>query len=141
MDPRTDPTHFLGLRLSDALVVRNVGGRVTQEVIDDLAFISQMAELVIDEGPLFEVAVIHHTQCGAGAFADATFRQAYASRIGVGEETLGDRAIVDPAASVQVDLDRLRTAPSLSTRVTLSGHVYDVVSGKVRTVVASEARP
>lgn len=139
MDPRTDPAHFLGLKLSDAFVVRNVGGRVTQDVIDDLAFISQLAELVIPEGPLFEIAVIHHTQCGAGAFADATFRQAYAKRIGVAEEMLRDRAIVDPAATVQTDLARLRDSESLSKRITLSGYVYDVVSGRLQTLTANEA--
>ena len=38
LDPRTDPAHFLGLGLSDAMVVRNVGGRVTPEVINDVAY-------------------------------------------------------------------------------------------------------
>ena len=140
LDPRTDPAHFMGLRLSDAFVVRNVGGRVTQDVINDLAFISQIAELVIPEGPLFEVALVHHTQCGAGAFADATFRRAYADRIGVADESLRDHAIVDPEISVRVDLERLRGAESLSKRVTLSAYVYDVVSGKVTAVVANEVR-
>ena len=65
LDPRVDPAHFLGLGLSDAMVVRNVGGRVTPEVINDVAFIGQLAESVLPDGPLFEVAVIHHTQCGA----------------------------------------------------------------------------
>jgi hypothetical protein len=37
LDPRVDPAHFLGLELSDAIVVRNVGGRVTREVINDVA--------------------------------------------------------------------------------------------------------
>ena len=36
LDPRVDPAHFLGLALSDAMVLRNVGGRVTPEVIDML---------------------------------------------------------------------------------------------------------
>src|ERR1700750_1969341 len=88
LDPRVDPAHFLGLGLSDAIVVRNVGGRVTPEVINDVAFISQIAENVIPDGPLFEVAVIHHTQCGAGALADDTFRLRYAGRIGAEESTL-----------------------------------------------------
>src|SRR5579859_7291401 len=64
LDPRVDPAHFLGLALSDAMVVRNVGGRVTAEVIEDVAFISQLAEGALPDGPLFEVAVIHDTQCG-----------------------------------------------------------------------------
>src|SRR6201991_557990 len=92
LDPRVDPAHFLGLRLSDAMVVRNVGGRVTEQVIDDVAFIGQIAENALPDGPLFEVAVIHHTQCGAGALADDTFRRRYAERIGADESALRERA-------------------------------------------------
>src|SRR5262245_65983982 len=62
LDPRVDPAHFLGLKLSEAIVVRNVGGRVTPEVIKDVAFIAQIVENVLPDGPLFEVAVVHHTQ-------------------------------------------------------------------------------
>ena len=82
LDPRVDPAHFLGLGLSDAMVVRNVGGRVTPEVINDVAFIGQLAENILPEGQLFEVAVIHHNQCGTGALADDTFRRRYAEQIG-----------------------------------------------------------
>jgi carbonic anhydrase len=138
LDPRVDPAHFLGLELSDAMVVRNVGGRVTPEVINDVAFIGQIAENVLPEGPLFEVAVIHHTQCGAGAFADDAFRHRYAERIGVEEATLRDHAVLDPAATVTSDVERLRSAPAISPRVTVSGHVYDVVSGLVETVLAAD---
>jgi len=59
------------------MVVRNVGGRVSPEVINDVAFIGQIAETALPDGPLFEVAVIHHNQCGAGALADDTFRRRY----------------------------------------------------------------
>ncbi len=135
LDPRVDPAHFLGLDLGDAMVVRNVGGRVTPEVINDVAFIGQIAENVLPDGPLFEVAVIHHTQCGSGALADATFRRRYAERIGADETTLKEHAILDPAASVKRDVERLRSARSIPERVAVSGHVYDVVSGLVETVV------
>jgi carbonic anhydrase len=137
LDPRVDPAHFLGLEMSDAMVVRNVGGRVTQEVINDVAFIAQIVENVLPDGPLFEVAVIHHTQCGAGALADATFRRRYAERIGADEADLREHAVLDPAATVTSDVDRLRSAPAISPRVTVSGHVYDVVTGLVQTVVPS----
>jgi carbonic anhydrase len=135
LDPRVDPTHFLGLGLSDAIVVRNVGGRVTPEVINDVAFISQIAENALPDGPLFEVAVIHHTQCGAGALADDAFRRRYAERIGAEETTLRGHAILDPAATVTGDVERLRSAPAISPRVTVSGHVYDVVTGLVQTIL------
>jgi carbonic anhydrase len=137
LDPRVDPAHFLGLGLSDAIVVRNVGGRVTQEVINDVAFIGQIAENVLPEGPLFEVAVIHHTQCGSGALADDSFRRTYAERIGAEESTLREHAILDPEATVKLDVERLRSADAISPRVTVSGHVYDVATGLVQTVIAA----
>jgi carbonic anhydrase len=135
LDPRVDPAHFLGLGLSDAVVLRNVGGRVTPEVINDVAFIGQMTESVMGDGPLFEVAVIHHTQCGTGALADDSFRHRYAERIGAEQESLRDHAVLDPAATVATDVQRLRSAPQVSPRIAVSGHVYDVVSGLVETVV------
>jgi carbonic anhydrase len=139
LDPRVDPAHFLGLEVSDALVVRNVGGRVTPEVINDVAFIGHMVEGAIPEGPLFEVAVIHHTQCGAAALSDDDFRHGFAERTGADESTLRQRAVLDPAATVTADVASLRSAPSISPRVTLSGHVYDVTSGLVETIVPAEA--
>jgi carbonic anhydrase len=135
LDPRVDPAYFLGLALSDAMVVRNVGGRVTPEVINDVAFIGQLAENILPDGPLFEVAVIHHNQCGTGALADDTFRRRYAQRISAEESTLREHAVLDPVATVSRDVERLRSAPAISPRVTVSGHVYDVVTGLVQTVI------
>jgi carbonic anhydrase len=135
LDPRVDPAHFLGLDLSDAMVIRNVGGRVTPEVINDLAFIGQITENVLPDGPLFEVAVVHHTQCGAGALADDAFRGRYAERIGADESTLREHAILDPVATVTSDVERLRSAAAISPRFSVSGHVYDVVTGLVQTIV------
>jgi carbonic anhydrase len=138
LDPRVDPAHFLGLGLGDAMVVRNVGGLVTREVINDVAYIGQLAETMLPDGPLFEVAVIHHTQCGTGALADDAFRRRYAERIAVEESTLREHAILNPAATVTRDVDRLRSAPAISPRISVSGHVYDVVTGLVETVVPAD---
>jgi carbonic anhydrase len=139
LDPRVDPAHILGLGLSDAIVVRNVGGRVTPEVINDIAFIGQITDGVLPEGPLFEVAVIHHTQCGTGALADDAFRHRYAQRIGADEDGLREHAVLDPAATVARDVERVRQAPQISPRIAVSGHVYDVVTGLVETVRARSA--
>jgi carbonic anhydrase len=138
LDPRVDPAYVLGLGLSDAIVVRNVGGRVTDEVINDVAFIGQLAEMMLPDGPLFEVAVIHHTQCGAAALADDAFRRRYAERIGVAESSLLERAVLDPIATVTDDVERLRSAGAISPRVAVSGHVYDVGDGLVQTVLPAD---
>ena len=104
-------------------------------------FIGQLAEAVLPDGPLFEVAVIHHTQCGTGALADDAFRRRYAERIGVEQSSLRAHAVLDPAATVTSDVERLRSAPAISPRVTVSGHVYDVVTGLVETVVPASPTP
>ena len=135
LDPRVDPAHFLGLELSDAIVVRNAGGRVTHEVINDIAFTAQLAETALPDGPLFELAVIHHTQCGSRALADDTFRRNYAQRIGAEESTLREHAVIDPAATVTHDVEHLRAAPAISSRIAVSGHVYDVATGLIQTIL------
>ena len=135
LDPRVDPAHFLGLGLGDAMVVRNVGGRVTPEVVNDVAFIGQIAENLVEDGPLFEVAVIHHTQCGSAALADDGFRGRYAERIGADEATLRDKPTLHPRATVRSDVAQLRSASAVSPRIAVSGHVYDVVTGEVETII------
>src|SRR6201996_6869112 len=68
LDHRVDPALILGLQLGEAPVIRNAGGRVTPAVIDDIAYLGFLAEQLFGrQGPadtLFEVAVVHHTQCG-----------------------------------------------------------------------------
>jgi carbonic anhydrase len=139
LDARVDPAHILGLELGDALVMRNNGGRVTPQVINDLAYVSQLAEAARPEGHLFEVAVIQHTQCGVARLADDAFRHQYAERIGADESGLREYAILDPAATVAGDVERLRSTDSISPRISFSGHVYDVTTGLVETVVLAEA--
>ena len=71
MDGRVDPAHILGVELGDALVMRNAGGRVNDEVISEIAFIGALTEQLFgDDAPPFEVAVLHHTACGTGFLAD-----------------------------------------------------------------------
>jgi carbonic anhydrase len=138
LDPRTDPANFLGLNIGDAAVIRNAGGRVNRAVIDDLSFITYLSETVIKpEGPLFEVAIIHHTKCGTSFLADAEFRHHFAARAGGDEVALQAEAVTDPQLSVIHDVALLRASTVVSKRITVSGHVYDVDTGVVTTVLAA----
>jgi hypothetical protein len=58
LDPRTDPSAFLGLELGDAMVIRNAGGRVSPDVLKDLAYICYLARMLVPAGPRFEVAFV-----------------------------------------------------------------------------------
>jgi carbonic anhydrase len=83
--------------------------------------------------------VIHHTQCATAALTDDTFRHTYAERIGADESALAERAVIDPARTVTRDVELMRQAPAISPRVRVSGHVYDVVTGLVETVMQPHA--
>jgi carbonic anhydrase len=78
LDPRTDVSAFLELQLGDAMVVRNAGGRVSADVLKDLAYIGYLASTLVPGGPRFEVAVVHHNQCGTHFLADDKFRRGFA---------------------------------------------------------------
>lgn len=136
LDPRVEPAAFLGLRAGDAMVVRNAGGRVTDGVLDDVAFIGFLAEMLVPgDGDLFEVAVVHHTQCGTGFLADGDVRRSFAQRSGRFEPDLAAQAVVDPFATVVDDVEVLRRSPQVSRRTSVSGHVLDLETGAITTVV------
>lgn len=135
IDPRTDPSDFLGLEFGEAIVARTVGGRVTPAVIQDLAYIGYLVETKAPEGPYFEAAIIHHTDCGSGLLADEELRHGFAERTGYDEEMLADLPVLDPPETVRTDVDRVLSDPRISPRITVSGHVYDVRTGLIRTVV------
>ena len=139
IDPRTDPAEFLGLRFAEAIVARSVGGRVTADVMRDLAYIGYLVETKAPDGPYFEAAIVHHTDCGSGLLADAELRHGFAARSGIDEATLAELAVLDPAATVRTDVERVLSDPSISDRITASGHVYDVDTGLIETVVAAES--
>jgi carbonic anhydrase len=138
LDHRVDPAIILGLQLADAPVIRNAGGRVTQAVIDDLAYLAFLAgQLFGGQGApdtLFEVAVLHHTQCGTGFLADPGFRRQAAEATGLPEAALEASAVADPHTTVKSDVERLLASPLLSPKVSVSGHVYDIATGHVTTI-------
>jgi carbonic anhydrase len=137
LDHRVDPAITLGLKVGDAPVLRNAGGRVTQPIIEEIAYLAFLGQRLaggqVPDG--FEVAVIHHTQCGTGFLADPDFRHEASAATGVEEAALEASAVGDPHATVSADVERLLTSPLLPPGMSVSGHVYDVETGRVTTVV------
>lgn len=139
LDHRVDPAIVLGLQLAEAPVIRNAGGRITQAVIDDIAYLAFLAEQLfgsqVAADTLFEVAVVHHTQCGTGFLADPSYRHRAAEATGLPEAALEAAAVADPHTTVRADVERLLASPSLSPKVSVSGHVYDIATGRVTTTL------
>jgi carbonic anhydrase len=140
IDCRVDPAQILGVELGEALVQRNIGGRVTPEIIADIAYAGYLVDVKAPEGPYFEAAIIHHTDCGSTLLADDELRHGFARRIGTDERTLADKPVLDPARTVHTDVERVLWAEEIPENVRVSGHVYDVGTGLVTTVVDAQSR-
>jgi carbonic anhydrase len=139
LDHRIDPAAALGLGLGDAPVLRNAGGRVTLPIIEEIAYLAflgrRLAGGELPDDSRFEVAVIHHTQCGTGFLADPAFRREASAATGVDEAVLEASAVADPRATVAADVELLLTSPLLPPGMGVSGHVYDIETGRVTTVI------
>jgi carbonic anhydrase len=134
VDPRTDPADFLGIEFGDAIVARTLGGRVIDAVIRDLSYIGYLVEAKAPEGPYFEAAVIHHTDCGSRLLEDRELRRGFAQRTGYDEQQLAALPATVPAETVRADVAKILDAPQVSTKITVSGHVYDTATGLLQTV-------
>ncbi len=137
LDARVDPAHLLGLGLGDAVVMRNIGGRVTDEVIEHIAILLALGATLAGDGrPALDLAVVHHTDCGASRFAIPQVRQKLGQAAGIGEAAIERLAITDTQTSVAEDLERLRAAATLPDDLVVAGYVYDVTDGHVREAFA-----
>ena len=144
LDHRLPPELVLRLEVGEAPVIRNAGGRITEAVVEDIAYLAFLSEQLFPKEvgeSLFEVAVIHHHQCGTGLLADPTFRAQASARTGVAEERLLGSLVDDPEHTVRDDVARLLASPLISPKIPVSGHVFDITTGRLTTVCEVAARP
>lgn len=136
VDARVDPAHVLGLELGEAVVFRNNGGRVTQQVIDEVAALAFLVAKMDGEipGP-FELILMQHTQCGAERFADPQFQAMIKQHIGV---DVSEQAITSQDQDLEKDIERLRKAEAIPDYIVVSAYLYDVQTGRAREIAAPE---
>lgn len=124
MDARIDVFAVLGLHLGEALVIRNAGGRVTDDVLRSLALSCHVLGVDV-------VVVMQHTKCGLAGVTDEELRQLTGA-------DLGFFPIDDHAAALREDIDVLTTTPYLEPLKVVAGLVYDVESGEINDVARWE---
>jgi carbonic anhydrase len=140
IDPRVDPTNILGLELGDAIVARNIGGRVTDAVLADLAWVSYLHEVKTPGADWFDLAVIHHTDCGSALFADDALRHGFVDKFSYDDAAMAALAVLDPAQTAKADVDKLLAAPQLAPQINVSGYAYDLDTGLLTQVAPPRTR-
>jgi carbonic anhydrase len=121
MDARIDVFAVLGLHLGEAHVIRNAGGRVTDDVLRSLALSSHVLGVDV-------VVVMQHTKCGLAGVTD----QELQSLTGA---DLGFFPIDDHASALREDIALLAATPYLNPLQLIAGFIYDVESGELEDIV------
>lgn len=135
-DMRVDPAQLLRLEPGEAVVMRNIGGRITPGLLQQLGLlgrIGEVAQAVPGGGGEFHVVILHHTDCGITRLADDP--EMLAGYFEVAEAGLAEKAVSDPEAAVAADVAVLRAVPDLPAQWMISGQVYDVATGALRVIV------
>jgi carbonic anhydrase len=135
-DMRVDPAHVLGIKPGEAVVLRNIGGRITPGLLEQLGLLGRIGELageIPGGGGEFHIIVLQHTDCGMTRLAGDPAKLAHYFQIR--EDELKTKAVTDPRAAVAVDVAALRAIPALPGAWLTSGLVYDVATGLVEIVV------
>jgi carbonic anhydrase len=135
-DMRVDPAHVLGIKPGEAVVIRNIGGRITPGLLEQLGLLGRIGEVageIPGDGGEFHIIVLQHTDCGITRLAgDPAMLTHYFQ---IQESELKKKAITNPRAAVAVDVASLRAIPALPGAWLVSGLVYDVATGLVEIVV------
>lgn len=145
MDARLDPAKFAGLAEGDAHVIRNAGGRASDDAIRSLVISYKLLGTR-------EWFVVHHTDCGMETFTDEVMRGLLAQSLktasvdasgwhdsgqgpGSSEGAYIDwLTIKDQADSVRADVRRIRNHPLVPRDIAIYGYIYDVKTGRLNEV-------
>ena len=127
MDARLHPSRFLGLEIGDAHVIRNAGGRASDDAIRSLAISQQLLGTN-------EVVVIHHTDCGMLTFGNEDLRKKLKQELNADAEHIDFLPFKDLEQSVRDDVATIKNSPLLLKNIEVSGFIYDVKSGRLLPV-------
>ncbi|HEM6398850.1 TPA: beta-class carbonic anhydrase [Streptococcus suis] len=128
MDSRIHVAQALGLALGDAHILRNAGGRVTEDMIRSLVISQQQLGTR-------EIVVLHHTDCGAQTFTNEDFAVQLERDLGVDVTGQDFLPFTDIEESVREDIALLKQSPLIPDDVEISGAVYDVDTGRMTEII------
>ena len=128
MDARILPLAAFGLQIGDAHILRNAGGRVTDDALRSLLVSTHVLGVR-------NIAVVHHTECGMAKVTQEQLRETIEQGAGRSPGDLEFFPILDPEQAIKGDVERLRSSDLFPPGTEFGGFEYDVRTGRLRTVV------
>ena len=130
MDARLDPLSDLGLAVGEAHVLRNAGGRATDDALRSLV-------LSWHELGTREVLVVHHSSCGARVDDEEALRDRLEQATGASLDGMELHTFSDDEKAVRDDVERIRSSPFAPEGLVVRGAIHDLEAGVVREVTAA----
>jgi carbonic anhydrase len=127
MDARLDPAKFLGLAEGDAHVIRNAGGRASDDALRSLFISQQMLGTR-------EVVVIHHTDCGMLTFTNEDANRMVRERLDPTAPEMDFLPFPELTQGVRDDVRTIRESPLIPDDIPVTGWIYDVHTGRLDRV-------
>lgn len=127
MDSRIDPLGMIGLVPGDAKILRNPGGRVTDQVL--VALVLGVNLLNVDR-----VLVIHHTRCAMASSSEEQLQAEIGRRSGQDASWMSLGVITDQLQSIRAEVAKVRSHPLIPDTVAAGGFLYDVDTGLLEPV-------
>jgi carbonic anhydrase len=128
MDSRIEPLQMLGLSSGDAKILRNAGGRVTDDVLRTLVLAVHL--LGVDR-----VMVVAHTDCRMAKVTDDQVHEKILAEAGLDTRSLEFRTVSDQRGMLASDVQRIRSSPYLPPGLAVLGAMYDVATGRLEVAV------
>jgi carbonic anhydrase len=134
-DMRVDPAHVLGVQSGEAVVLRNIGGRITPGLVEQIGLLGRIGQVAGAPagGGEFHIVIMQHTDCGITRLAPDTGLLAHYFQIP--ESDVPSKKVLEPREAVSMDVATLRSLPPLPASWMISGLVYNVGTGLVDFVV------
>jgi carbonic anhydrase len=128
MDSRIDPLRMLGLEKGDAKILRNAGGRVTDDVLRTLV-------LAVHLLGVERVLVAQHTDCRMAKVTDEQAHAAIREQSGIDTRSLDFHTMPDQRAALEHDVRKVRASPYLPRELVVAGGLYDVRTGRLEVLL------
>jgi carbonic anhydrase len=124
IDTRIEPLAALGLRPGDAKILRNAGGRVTDDVLRSLVLATGLLGIV-------RIAVMHHTLCALAGQSDEQLRATLPEEQARVVQDWLLRGMPDPDTELERDVELVANCPAIPAGLPIAGWRYDVATGHI----------
>ena len=127
MDSRINPLSVVGMKSGDAKILRNAGGRVTEDVLRTLVLATYLLGVE-------RILIMPHTNCRMAQVDDVEIHREIDTKYGIDTSEIEFKTVPDQRQALIEDVQKIRGYRLINKNVVVGGAIYDVATGKITPV-------